>query len=140
MIAFLIIVLIFVVGGLGYTLDVNLFAAIGILIGLLVLCGFIGYFLSKRITKNPQQTLQKAQTLNMFTVPSLILGIILWIVGFSNVSDSAKVVATSQRHLLFKTVVTPSSLTLIGTFVILLGITFWMVASPHLPPKQNDKK
>jgi len=133
-------VLIFAVGGLGYTLDINVFAAFGILVGLLVLCGFIGYGLSKGIAKNTQTTLQKAKTLNKFTLPAMILGVVLWIVGFANVSDSSKVIATSQKHLLFATVVTPSGLTLIGTFAILLGMTFWIVASSHLPKKTDNNK
>ena len=132
--------LIFSVGGLAYTLDVNILVAFGILIGISVLCGFIGYGLSKRITKNPKKTLQKAKFLNKLTIPSMIIGVVLWIVGFANVRDSSKVVATSQRHLLFETVVTPSSLTLIGTFMIVLGITFWVVALPDLSQKPEDKK
>jgi hypothetical protein len=74
------------------------------------------------------------------TIPSIIFGVVLCIVGYSKVSDSARVVATSQKHLLFETVVTPSFLTLVGTFAIFLGITFWLVASPHLPQKPQDKK
>lgn len=133
-------VLIFVVGGLGYTLDVNVFAAFFISVGLVVLCGLIGYGISTIITKDSKKILQRATTFNRMTLPSIIFGVVLWIVGYSKVSDSARVVATSQKHLLFKTVVTPSFLTLVGTLAIFLGITFWLVASPHLPQKPQDKK
>ena len=133
-------VLIFAVGGLAYTLDINVFVAFFILVGLAVLCGLIGYGISKIITKDSKKTLRRATTFNRMTIPSIILGVVLWIVGYSKVHDSTKIVATSQIHLLFKTVVTPSFLTLIGTFAIILGITFWVVASPHLPQKPQDKK
>ena len=133
-------VLIFAIGGIGFTLDINVFLAALVLIGLAILCGLIGYGISIIITKNSEKTVERATAFNRMTIPSIIVGAVLWILGFTNVSDSVRYVAISQKHLLFEKVVTPSFLTLLGTFAIFLGITFWLVASPHLPQKNQDGK
>lgn len=133
-------VLIFVVGGLAYTLDVNVIIALLILIGVAILCGIIGYRISKYIDKDPEQSKKRATTIFNLWIPSGVVGAILFIVGFAQVQESARVVATSQEHLLFETIVSPSGLSLIGVFLIILGITFWLVSSPHMPTKPGDSE
>ena len=129
--------LIFIVGGLAYTLDINVIAALGILIGLAIVCGIIGYRLSLYINKEPSKVQEKASRIKMLTIPSVVIGAILSIIGFATVSESSRVVATSQKHLLFETVVTPSGLTLLGVFAIMLGITFWIVTLSQNPDEDK---
>ena len=120
-------ILIFAIGGLAYTLDVHYLAAMGILIGLILLCVLIGKGISMLTAKSESC----ASVFSILSIPTIIVGVLLFIVGMIKVMASEK---TEGVLMWIETVVTPSSLGLIGVFLVLLGFTFGIASSE--PPSK----
>lgn len=118
-------IIICVIGAITYTLDIHFLATIGILIGMILLCTFIGVGISKITAKSKSC----ASVFSALSIPTIVAGVLLFIVGCNLVYDSEKIVASSSSRAMIESVVTPSSLGLIGVFLVLLGITFVISSS-----------
>lgn len=113
-------IIICVIGAITYALDIHFLATIGILIGLILLCTFIGVGISKITSKSKSC----ASVFSVLSIPTIIAGVLLFIVGCNQVYASEKIVAAFSESI-----VTPSGLGLIGVFLVLLGITFVISSS-----------